>query len=210
MVWFKVDDGFYSHPKTFDASDAAVALWVRAGSWAAANLTDGFVPSTLPARLCGDPGPATEELIARGLWTRTRGGYQFHDWADYNPTRAKVEADRARDAEKKRRMRAELARKRRSARPQGTPEGLPRDSPGDAPGDSPATRPGVPPTSGPPGRDRAAGAGTPGELPPEQLETNRRGVAAVRAALRGKTASTTAVTAYVHEPTLSSKNGETP
>ena len=36
MSWMKVDDGCYSHPTTFDASDGAVAFWTRSGSWAGA------------------------------------------------------------------------------------------------------------------------------------------------------------------------------
>ncbi len=83
LMWFKVDDGFYDHPKIFDAPDCALALWTRAGSWSARNLTDGFVPSNLPARLCDDPDTAIRELVARGMWQRTRGGYLFHDWLDY-------------------------------------------------------------------------------------------------------------------------------
>ncbi|MFR9807098.1 hypothetical protein ACL02T_33095 [Pseudonocardia sp. RS010] len=197
MTWFKIDDGFHSHPKMFDASDAAVALWTRAGSWAAQNLTDGFVPSTLPARLCDDPGKATEELIRRGMWTRTRGGFQFHDWLEYNPSKEKVLADRAKDAEKKRKARAALAKKRRTAnaRPPANPAGVPRESPGDAPGESPSTRPGVPHSSGPPG-GRAGPDGPPADpdvapsdpraLTDEQLETNRRGIAAVREQMRNR------------------------
>jgi len=87
MTWFKVDDSFYDHPKVFDAPDCAVALWTRAGTWSARNLTDGFVPTGMPARLCDDPERAVRELINRGLWSRSRGGYQFHDWAQYQPTR---------------------------------------------------------------------------------------------------------------------------
>lgn len=84
-MWFKVDDGFYDHPKIFDAPDCALALWVRAGSWSARNGTDGVVPANLPARLCDDPDTAVRELLARGMWQRTRGGYLFHDWLDYQP-----------------------------------------------------------------------------------------------------------------------------
>lgn len=95
MVWFKVDDGFYDHHKVFDAPDGVVALWVRAGSWSARYLTNGFVPSNLPARLCDDPEPAVRGLVDRGLWIRTRDGFQFHDWTDYNPTSDQVKAVRA-------------------------------------------------------------------------------------------------------------------
>lgn len=90
MTWFKVDDSFYDHPKVFDAPDCAVALWTRAGCWAARNLTEGFVPSSLPARLCGDPDTAVADLLRRGLWVRASGGYRFHDWQQYQPSAEQV------------------------------------------------------------------------------------------------------------------------
>jgi hypothetical protein len=87
MTWFKVDDSFYDHPKVFDAPDCAVSLWTRAGTWSARNLTNGFVPAGMPARLCEDPERAVRELLNRSLWSRSKGGYQFHDWIQYQPTR---------------------------------------------------------------------------------------------------------------------------
>lgn len=99
MTWFKVDDSFYDHPKVFDAPDCAVALWTRAGTWSARNLTDGFVPAGMPARLCDDPDTAVKELVRRGLWTRTSGGYRFHDWATYQPSAEAVKDLRAKRAE---------------------------------------------------------------------------------------------------------------
>jgi hypothetical protein len=87
VTWFKVDDSFYDHPKVFDAPDSAVALWVRAGTWSARNSQGGFVPTKMPARLCDDPEAAVRELLDRGLWKRTKGGYRFHDWETYQPTR---------------------------------------------------------------------------------------------------------------------------
>lgn len=99
MTWFKVDDSFYDHPKVFDAPDCAVALWTRAGTWSARNLTDGFVPSGLPARLCDDPDTAVGQLMNRGLWKRAKGGYQFHDWAKYQPSAESVKDLREKRAE---------------------------------------------------------------------------------------------------------------
>lgn len=99
MTWFKVDDSFYDHPKVFDAPDCAVALWARAGCWAARNLTDGFVPAGMPARLCDDPDTAVKELVDRGLWRRAKGGFQFRDWTDYQPSAERVKATRAVRAE---------------------------------------------------------------------------------------------------------------
>jgi hypothetical protein len=98
MTWFKVDDSFYDHPKVFDAPDCAVALWTRAGTWSARNLTEGFVPSGMPARLCDDPDTAVKELVRRGLWLRTTGGYRFHDWCTYQPTKESVEDIRSKRA----------------------------------------------------------------------------------------------------------------
>lgn len=98
MTWFKVDDSFYDHPKMFDAPDCAVALWTRAGSWAARNLTDGYVPTSMLARLCGDPETAVQELVQRRMWKRTRGGYQFHDWTEYQPTKKETKTMRKKRA----------------------------------------------------------------------------------------------------------------
>lgn len=112
MPWFRVDDSFHDHPKVFDAPDCAVALWTRAGTWSAHNLTDGFVPTAILARFTSDPGTAARELVRRGLWLRVRGGYQFHDWHDYQPTRVAVENERKLKAERQRRWR-ETKRRRR-------------------------------------------------------------------------------------------------
>lgn len=98
MTWFKVDDSFYDHPKVFDAPDCAVALWTRAGCWSARNLTDGFVPANLPARLCDDPDTAVKDLVHRGLWSRVSGGYRFHDWSAYQPSAEDVRDLRAKRA----------------------------------------------------------------------------------------------------------------
>ncbi|TDD77722.1 hypothetical protein [Actinomadura rubrisoli] len=94
MTWFKVDDSFYDHPKVFDLPDSAVALWTRAGCWSARNLTDGVVPARLPARLCDDHEAAVRALVDSGLWERTRGGYRFHDWDQYQPSKDEVTAER--------------------------------------------------------------------------------------------------------------------
>jgi 5-methylcytosine-specific restriction endonuclease McrA len=98
VAWFNVDDSFYDHPKVWDAPDCAVALWTRAGSWSSRNLTDGFVPAGMPARFCGDHEQAIRELLDRGLWIRTRGGYLFHDWTDWNSSKEAVKARRTASA----------------------------------------------------------------------------------------------------------------
>lgn len=115
MTWFKVDDSFHDHPKVFDAPDCAVALWTRAGTWSSRNLTDGFVPTGMPARLCDDPDTAVKELVRRGLWTRASGGYRFHDWSDFQPSaKAVIELRAKRAAAGKRGGQAKAAKQNAS------------------------------------------------------------------------------------------------
>jgi hypothetical protein len=107
VTWFKVDDSFHSHPKVLATTPAALGLWVVAGAWCGANLTDGFVPDHALPRLLPGSGELAKELVSVGLWRRAKGGYRFHDWCDFNPDSTSVikERDAARD--RMRRLRAD-------------------------------------------------------------------------------------------------------
>jgi hypothetical protein len=98
MPWFKVDDNFYDHPKIKSIPrrhrGTAIALWVLAGSWCARYLTDGVIPAEQVLDF-GTKRDATN-LVDAGLWIPVPGGYQFHDWAAYQPTRTYVEGERER------------------------------------------------------------------------------------------------------------------
>lgn len=115
MPFFQVDDQFHSHPKTAWLSDAAVALWTRAGSHCAAYLTDGFVDDDTVRRLGGKPR-AVEQLLTvktphtSPLWFRVEGGYQFHDWDQYQPTSAEVKENRRKARERMKAVRANKGR----------------------------------------------------------------------------------------------------
>lgn len=106
MTWFKVDDSFHSHPKVLAASPAALGLWVVAGSWSGANLSDGFIPDHVLPRLLSDSASLARDLVTAGLWKRARGGYRFHDWGDFNPQRETVEQDRRAARERMRKLRS--------------------------------------------------------------------------------------------------------
>jgi hypothetical protein len=94
MPWFKVDDGAWSSPKFMRASAPALALWLRAGSWSAQQLTDGAIAlQFLP--VFGGTLEAAEELVELGLWERHGPDFVFHDWHEYQPSRAVVLAERA-------------------------------------------------------------------------------------------------------------------
>lgn len=105
ITWFKVDDSFHSHPKVLAASPAALGLWVVAGSWSGANLSDGFIPDHVLPRLLPDAAPLARDLVTAGLWRRARGGYRFHDWGDFNPQRESVEQERKAARKRMRKLR---------------------------------------------------------------------------------------------------------
>ena len=105
MVWFKVDDGLYDHPKWMDLPPAAQALWVNAGSWAGRNLTDGWVSPTFVRRYPSGTRSA-KQLVNAHLWQEGaerdgKLGWQFHDWLDYNPSSESVKASREANSNRK-------------------------------------------------------------------------------------------------------------
>lgn len=104
IAWFKVDDHLYSHPKWLGLPKGARALWVTAGAWSAGQLKDGFVPKQALSTLGGTQREAAA-LVAVHLWDVTEGGWQFHDWDQFQPTRQAVMDKRAKDAERLRRWR---------------------------------------------------------------------------------------------------------
>jgi len=104
MTYFKVDDGVAFHPKMMRLSAEAVRAWVFAGSWSGRYLTDGFIPHDALAIIKGNDTIASE-LIEAGLWDEVDGGFQFHDWCEYQYSKEDIEGRRLRDREKKRKQR---------------------------------------------------------------------------------------------------------
>lgn len=88
MPWFRVDDNLAFHTKAVMAGNGAMGLWVRAGSWAMQQLSDGLVPTDV-ARLLGSPAEA-RRLVEVGLWAKSEGGYSFHEWEGRQPSAADV------------------------------------------------------------------------------------------------------------------------
>ena len=99
MAWFKVDDRFWSHPVTSELSDAATALWIRAGSWSAMHLTDGMIPKT-KLRVFGSRKRAADELVHVGLWIEHEDAYEVANWSKYQPMKDDVEAKREANRER--------------------------------------------------------------------------------------------------------------
>ena len=116
MPWFKVDDNLAFHAKAVAAGNPAMGLWVRAGSWSAQQLTDGFVPDHMFPAL-GTLAQA-KRLVEVRLWHREDGGYRFHEWNrdGRQPTRQDVEKRREDDRIRKAEARAAKAAKNNQTR----------------------------------------------------------------------------------------------
>ena len=100
MPWVKLDDRFPSHRKIVLLSDRAFRLYVSALCWSSENLTEGLIRDrelSVVARIRGIKG-AAKELEEAQLWDRADGGWQIHNFLEYNPDRAKVKAEREANA----------------------------------------------------------------------------------------------------------------
>lgn len=133
MPWFKVDDQLFAHQKWVGAPLRARGLWVTAGSWAASQPDDGFVPTHMLSMFGANKKDAAE-LVRRGLWHEEEGGWRFHDWLDHQPSKGEVEERRRKEREKKRRQRSRGMETRddqgQFAGPAHVPQGQDRDSNG--------------------------------------------------------------------------------
>ncbi|QIN93655.1 hypothetical protein SEA_DUMPSTERDUDE_67 [Gordonia phage DumpsterDude] len=113
MTWFKVDDGFWSHPKTSTLPAPAIALWVKAGAYSCQHLTDGRItPQVL--RLLGSRKSA-RDLVSAGLWYEVADGWEFHDWSEYQETSSDVRKRREEAKERQRRSREARTNKQRES-----------------------------------------------------------------------------------------------
>lgn len=146
MTWFKVDDTLAFHRKTVQAGNAAMGLWVRAGSLCAQQLSDGYITDEL-VRTLGTTGQA-RKLVEVGLWHRVEGGYEFHEWAGgvgnvRQPTRQQVLDNRRKESEKKAKARASKHQEPQDNDdcPRGTERDVPRGQPEGIPGYPVPSRP---------------------------------------------------------------------
>lgn len=109
MTWFKVDDTLHSHKKAMRSGVEAMGLWVLAGSWAADQLTDGWVPSYAAERVTANFETLAAALVKAGLWVigehDGEPGWWFHEWQERQPTREEILARRKADADRRARWR---------------------------------------------------------------------------------------------------------
>jgi hypothetical protein len=98
MSWGRLDDEANDCPKLIALSDGAFRLWACGIIYAQKKLTDGFIPArtvaAFPARRKGPQVIAelTSKLVPGRdvLWHVVDGGYQIHDYLDWNDRREDV------------------------------------------------------------------------------------------------------------------------
>ena len=131
MPWVKLDDLFSDHPKVMEAGPLAAWLHVCAMCYCGRYLTDGFIP-TGQVRKLADVDNAQElasKLVDVGLWENAEGGYQIHDWLEYNPSREQVLREREAAKERMSKLRSGEVRpnnQRSSSSPSPSPSPSPK------------------------------------------------------------------------------------
>ena len=107
MTWLKTDDRYPEHRKVRRLTDGAYRLHHTAMCACAKDETDGLVTSEDIADM--EHGARLRKyipaLVSAGLWEEIDGGWLVHDFLDYNPSHADLEAKRARDRERQQRHR---------------------------------------------------------------------------------------------------------
>jgi len=96
MAWARIDDNFFNHPKVRKAGKDAVMFHIAALCYSNAFRTDGFINDdtleliAIQAFLKRANGYA-DKLVECKLWWRVEGGYQIHDYLEYNKSKTEIE-----------------------------------------------------------------------------------------------------------------------
>lgn len=109
MGWLKVDDKLPRNPKILAGDVETAWYYLCALTHCAEQLTDGYIAdAAVPviAPHITDPRDVAERCAQLEMFSRVDGGYQVPDYLDFNPSRAKVLADRAADRERQARKRS--------------------------------------------------------------------------------------------------------
>ena len=100
--YIRVDADFWDHPKAIAAGPDGRSLYLCALAWSRKQLTDGAVQAVVLPSLAFKTGlpieaaqTAADRLVEVGMWERTADGWEIHDYAEHQITRADVDRQRA-------------------------------------------------------------------------------------------------------------------
>jgi len=113
MAWGRLHDRALGNVKLLKLSDGAWRMWGCALIHCQDNLTDGFVDAEVieTFRVRANRAAVIRELTLSRvtgkapLWKVVRGGYQIHDYLDWNPSAASIRKSRERNANRQKRWR---------------------------------------------------------------------------------------------------------
>jgi hypothetical protein len=121
VTWVRIDDGYADHPKIVGLTPQARDLFIWGLCFCARQLTDGFIAHGA-VRGCvlvttrGGREKACAALVRADLWVEVEGGWQVHDFLDYNRNRAQVLKERNRNAARIARWRERKNKPRNASR----------------------------------------------------------------------------------------------
>ena len=146
MPWVKLDDGFPFHRKAILAGKDGRALYITALCWTSGQLTDGFIDNAAVPMLAAISDVANYEatvkqLASVGLWELFDGGYQIHDYHDYNPSSERVKEIRKERAKAGHRGGIASGESRREANDEAKQEQKRTPSPSPSPSPCPVPEP---------------------------------------------------------------------
>lgn len=89
LPWVRLDTQWPHNPKFLqlieDKKFHAIAVYMAGLAWAGAQGQKGYVPAFAMPMIHGTRREAAD-LVDVGLWEPSRGGWDIHDWADYQPS----------------------------------------------------------------------------------------------------------------------------
>jgi hypothetical protein len=115
-MWSKLDDALIDHRKIFTAgrligkNGPAIALgfYTVGLLWSNKHLSDGFLPEDviLGVRHVDNPRSIVDALVKAELFEKVAGGFQIHDFDEYNPLAKTIKTKRREDRLRKQKERA--------------------------------------------------------------------------------------------------------
>lgn len=100
--YIRVDADFWDNPKAIAAGPDGRSLYLCALAWSRKQLTDGTVQAVVLPSLAFKTGlpieaaqAAADRLVEVGMWKRTADGWEVHDYAEHQQTKADVDRQRS-------------------------------------------------------------------------------------------------------------------
>lgn len=99
MAWVRIHDGVMQNAKIAALSDGAFRLWVNGLCYCQVALTDGFIPTKVVKRDASRDASQVRhvreltrsQLPGRApLWRPVKGGFQVHDYLEWNDAREEI------------------------------------------------------------------------------------------------------------------------